>query len=342
MFDELYKDSLEKILEGKHLSFQETATLMEAIVTGVLTNIQVGALLIALRAKGETPEEISGAAKTLLEKSIKINVSKDILVDTCGTGGDMLKTFNISTIVALVCAAAGIPIAKHGNRSVSSESGSADLLSELGVKIELSPEKIKQSIEEINIGFIFAPAYHTAMKNVAPIRKELKTRTMFNLLGPLINPAFPTHQLLGVYDERLLKTVAQTLKNLGRKRAMVVHGSGADELCTWGINKVALLSEDGAIEEFSFYPEEVGIKRSRLEDIRGGKPSENAIIALKILNGEKGAKRDIVLLNAGAVFMLVGLTETIQEGIKIAAEVIDSGKAKEKLKELIKLSKEMN
>lgn len=342
MFNDLYKELLEKILKRENLSAQETANLIEAITKGELTDVQVGALLIALRAKGETPEEISGAAERLFNKSTKINLNKEVLVDTCGTGGDMLKTFNISTIVALICAAGGIPVAKHGNRSVSSESGSADLLSELGVKIELSPEGVRKSIEEINIGFIFAPAYHTAMKKVATVRRELKTRTIFNLLGPLINPASPTHQLLGVYDERLLKTIAQALKNLGRKRAMVIHGSGADELCTWGINKVAMLMENGTIEEFSFYPEEVGIKRSSLEEIKGGKPSENALIALKVLNGEKGAKRDIVLLNAGAVFMLVKEAKTIKEGIKIAAEIIDSGMAKKKLNELIEFTKEMN
>lgn len=342
MSEMIYKELLEKMLRKENLSSEEAAKMMDLIISKEITSTQTGALLIALRAKGEAPEEISGAATTLLEKAVKVNVKKEVLVDTCGTGGDMLKTFNISTIVAIICAAGGVPIAKHGNKSISSESGSADLLAELGVKIELSPEKVQQCIEEVNIGFIFAPAFHTAMKNVAPVRRELKTRTLFNLLGPLINPALPTHQLIGVYDESLLGIIAQALKKLGRKKAMVVHGSGADELCTWGINKVALLDEDGKINEFAFSPEEVGIKRSNLNEVKGGKPKENAIIALRILNGEKGPKRDIVLLNAGAVFMIAGKTKTIKEGIEFAAEIVDSGKAKQKLKELIELTREMN
>ncbi len=341
MSAELYKAFLEALLSGKGLSAKEAEILMDAITEKAFTDIQTAALLIALRAKGENSEEISGAAKALLKKACKIEVNGDILVDTCGTGGDMLQTFNVSTTVAIVCAAGGIPVAKHGNKSVSSKSGSADLLLEMGAKVELTPEGIKRCIEGLKLGFIFAPAYHQALKNAALIRRELGTKTIFNLLGPLINPAFPTHQLVGVFDERFLKPIAETLRKLGRKRAMVVHGCGADELCVWGENKVAFLKEDGSIDEFSFFPEDVGIKRSSIEEVKGGLPHDNALISLRILSGERGAKRDMVLLNAGAVFLLVGWARDLREGISIASEIIDSGKAKEKLNEFIRFTKEL-
>jgi len=291
--------------------------------------------------KGETAEEIAGCARAMRAQTTKVVTSQDPLMDTCGTGGDGLSTFNVSTVVAFVIAGAGVAVAKHGNRSVSSRCGSADVLETLGVRIDLGPEEIGRCLDEIGIGFLFAPRLHPAMKYALTPRREVGIRTIFNLLGPLTNPASASIQLLGVYDPRLTETIAEVLSLLGTHRALVVHGAdGLDELSTTGVNKVTQL-HNGQITTYHLDPQQLGLPSAELAQLRGGLPEENARIVRALLQGEKGAKRHIVLLNAAAGLLAAEMVNDFKEGLGLAAESIDSGRAIDKLEQLIGLSQSL-
>jgi len=300
---------------------------------GKATDAQIGAFLTALRIKGETIAEITGAAKVMREKAIRINAPQGT-VDTCGTGGDMARTFNISTTAAFVVSGAGIPVAKHGNRSVSSRSGSADLLQALGIDIELPPESVERCLREIGFGFLFAPIYHSAMRYALAPRREIGIRTIFNILGPLTNPAGARYQILGVYSSNLTEMMAEVLHNLGCIHGFVVHGEdGLDEITITGRTKISELNS-GKVENYFIDPTDFGMKTGKVEDLRGGDPRENAEITMNILKGEKGPKRDIVLLNASAAIVASGRANDLNEGIEIARSSIDSGAALRKLEEI--------
>lgn len=334
----MIKSAISKVIQGEHLSFSESSLVMEQIMDGRATDAQIGSFLTALRMKGETAEEIAGCAQVMIDKSQQIVIKNKALVDTCGTGGDDSGTFNISTTVALVVAGAGLAVAKHGNRSVSSKSGSADVLENLGVKINLTPAEVAQSIEEIDIGFLFAPIFHKSMKYALEPRKQIGIRSIFNILGPLTNPARAKHQVVGVYDSSLTELVAEVLKRLGVESAYVVHGAGGlDEFSTLGTNKVTELRE-GKLRSFELDPSEFNLPQASLQELKGGSPIENAEIIRRVLAGEKGATRDIVVLNAGAAIAIAGHAKSIAEGVKLAEETIDSGKAYAKLEQLIELS----
>lgn len=338
-----FRDLLNKLVSFESLSKQEIFDLFNQLMDGVLSNTQIASLLVALRMKGETSEEITGAALAMREKAIRIPVevtADEPLVDIVGTGGDATLTFNISTASAFVVAAGGVKVAKHGNRSVSSKSGSADVLEALGVNINVSPEVVSLAVNKIGIGFLFAQRLHPAMKHAAPVRKELGIRSIFNLLGPLSNPAYPNTFLLGVYDRDKVKVFAQALKDMGVKKAFVVHGAGGmDELSNIGENYVCYF--DGyEINEMTINPVEFGLPIYTLEEIRGGEPSENAKIILEIFSGKRDGKMDIVALNSGAALYLAGKCNTLREGIELAYNIILSGKAMDKLNELIRFSKE--
>lgn len=310
---------------------------MNEIMEGEASNAQIGAFITALRMKGETIEELAGAAKVMRAKAAKIKVDGTI-VDTCGTGGDGTNTFNISTACAFVAAGGGLRVAKHGNRSVSSQCGSADVLHALGVRIDCAPEQVKECIRKIGIGFLYAPIFHSAMKYAAPPRREIGIRTIFNLLGPLSNPAAANVQLLGVYDAALTLVMAEVLKKLGVGAALVVHGEGGfDEITITGSTRVSELKQ-GKIITYEICPEDFGLKRGILEDIIGGDANQNAKIIQSVLSGEKGPKRDILLLNAGALFMAAEAAKDFKEGIALAERSIDSGAATEKLKQLIEVT----
>ena len=325
---------------------------MNEIMTGKATQAQIGSFITALRLKGETTEEITGAAIVMREKAIKIginsatldldrddiNIDRETIVDTCGTGGTNTNTFNISTTVAFVVSGAGLKVAKHGNRGVSSVCGSADVIKALGVNIDISHEKVKECIEKIGIGFLYAPLFHNAMKFAIGPRREIGIRTIFNMLGPLTNPANATCQVLGVYKEELTDKLASVLKNLDVKRAFVVYGMDTlDEITITGETKISEL-KDNKIKRYYIKPQDFGIKKARLSDIKGGSIEENAVIVKKVLMGEKGPKQDVVLLNASAAFVAGGMARNFKDGIKIARESIESGKAMEKLKKLIELT----
>lgn len=332
----MIKDAIKKIVGQQDLTRQEAAATMDMIMKGEATPSQIAAFITALRMKGEAADEITGCAEKMREHAININPKNQNLVDTCGTGGDVSGTFNISTVTALVAAGAEISIAKHGNRSVSSKCGSADLLETLGVKIDLEPAKVEQCINEVGIGFIFAPIFHQAMKFAMPTRKEIGIRTVFNILGPLTNPARANAQVLGVFNPDLTEMLATVLGNLGVKEALVVHGmDGLDEISICDKTMISQLKE-GKVENYLIKPEDLGIKRAKKEDILGGSAQENVAITHKILKGEeKGPKRDIVLVNAGAAIYVGGKAKDLEAGIKLAAESIDSGSANKKLEELI-------
>ncbi len=334
------KEYINKVVEQQDLEKEEAEEAMKTIMSGGATDAQIAAFLTALRIKGETVEEISACAKIMRDFAATIHPKVEgTLVDTCGTGGDKIKTFNISTISAFVVAGAGIPIAKHGNRSVTSKSGSADLLEALGVKIDLTPQQVEKNIEDIGIGFMFAPGFHSAMKHAIGARREMGIRTVFNILGPLTNPAHAQAQVLGVYDQDLTEIMANVLGELGTERAVVVHGLvSLDEISTVGETQVSELN-DKVVTTYTIKPEDYGIKRANLYELVGGDPTDNARIAKKILkNKEKGPKRDIVLLNAAAGIYVGGKADSISEGISIAEESIDSGNAYKKLELLIKHS----
>jgi len=336
----MIKDFIQKLVDGYDLSRDQAGTAMKEIMKGEATPSQIASFITALRMKGETAEEITGCAEVMRENAVRIDPKVKDLVDTCGTGGDASGTFNISTVSAIVASAAGVPIAKHGNRSVSSKCGSADILEALGVKIDLPPEKVKKSIEDVGFGFIFAPNFHPAMKFAMPSRREIGIRTVFNILGPLTNPASAKNQVLGIFSEKLTVLMAQVLKNLGSEEVMVVHGmDGIDEISVSDKTKISHLKESN-IRNYFLEPKTFKMRRYALDDILGGSVNDNIKITNDILNGEeKGAKRDIVLLNSAAAIMVGKKAKDMFEGIRIAAETIDSGKARKKLEEMIKFSK---
>ncbi len=340
----MIKDAIAKIIENEDLDEKQMVGVMNEIMGGEATPAQIGSFITALRMKGETIEEISGAAKVMREKATGIStgvaVDKgEILVDTCGTGGDSSGTFNVSTATAFVVAAAGIPVAKHGNRSVSSHCGSADVLEALGVNLDLSPEQVESCVREVGIGFLFAPMLHGAMKYAIGPRREIGIRTIFNVLGPLTNPAGANVQLLGVYSPDLCEKLARVLGRLGTLRALVVCGSGnVDELTVTGKTEVAELS-DGNVRTYSVSPEDVGLGRSKLADLQGGEtPEEAALILRDLLGGADGPKRDMLLLNSGAALYAAGNASDLKKGVELAADTIDSGAALARLEALINFS----
>lgn len=334
-----------KVVAGSNLELAEMEQVMTEIMTGAATQAQIGSFITALRIKGETVAEISGAAKVMRQQATRIETGLDLaggelLVDTCGTGGDGSHTFNISTTTALVAAAAGLKVAKHGNRSVSSSCGSADVLAALGVNLELGPEAVADCIAQVGIGFLFAPLLHGAMKYAIGPRREIGLRTIFNLLGPLTNPAGANVQLLGVYAPELTLTLASVLKELGSSRAMVVHGAGGlDELSLAGENRLAWLNR-GEIQEMKLAPSAAGLKEAPNRALRGGEANDNAAIISAILEGrESGPRRDIVLLNSAALLVVAGLVESFKEGVDVAAGLIADGAVKRKLAELVEFSR---
>ena len=331
----MIKDAISKVVSRQNLTEEEASMTMDTIMRGEATPSQVAALITALRMKGESVDEITGFAKQMRAHSVQIHPQNPDIVDTCGTGGDVSHTFNISTVSALVATGAGVPIAKHGNRSVSSKCGSADLLEAFGVKIDLPPEKVCESIDKIGFGFMFAPNFHPAMKYAGPTRKEIGIRTIFNILGPLTNPAGAPYQILGVFSEALTEVMAEVLKNLGTKRAVVVHGmDGLDEISISDKTKVSEL-KDGKIKNYFIKPEDFGMKRSKKSDIIVQNVEEAKIAALEILEQHnKGPKMDIVIVNAAAAIYVSGTAKTIQAGIKIAEESINSSAAFKKLEEI--------
>ncbi len=332
----MIKEAISKVVDGENLSQEEAAGVMNEIMSGDATPAQIACFMTALRIKGETVDEITGCARIMREKVTRIETKTELLVDTCGTGGDGAHTFNISTTAALVAAGAGLHIAKHGNRSVSSKSGSADVLKALGVNIEADAATVARCVDEIGIGFLFAPMLHPAMKYAIGPRREIGIRTIFNILGPLTNPAGAQAQVLGVYDVALIETLANVLKNLGSKRVFVVHGGdGLDEITITDKTYVAELV-NGEVRSYVIDPEELGMSKADMSSLVGGTAEENAQITLDILRGEKGPRRDIVLLNSAAAIAAGGLAANLIDGIQLAAKSIDSGKAMEKLELLRK------
>ncbi|RMG67662.1 MAG: anthranilate phosphoribosyltransferase [Nitrospirae bacterium] len=336
----MIKEAINILVQGINLSEDEMVECMNEIMEGRATDAQIGAFLTALRIKGETVEEITGAARVMRQKAARIEAPEGV-VDTCGTGGDMAHTFNVSTTTAIVVAAGGVPVAKHGNRSVSSKSGSADVLEALGVKIDLPPEKVQRCLEETGFGFLFAPLFHPAMKYAIGPRREMGIRTIFNILGPITNPAGAKRQILGVFSDRLTEPLAQVLGRLGAEDVMVLHGEdGLDEATITDGTKVSRLKR-GEVESFIIAPEDFGFKRATLDDISGGDATENARITTEILRGQKGPKRDMVIMNAALTLMVAGKTEDIKEAKAIAEQTIDSGAAIRKLEEIREVSQKV-
>ncbi len=331
----MIRTAIQKLVEGKSLSNEEVMGAMNCIMDGEATQAQIGSFITALRIKGETIDEITGCARVMRDKAEKIILDLDYYIDTCGTGGDGAKTFNVSTASAFVAAAGGVHVAKHGNRSVSSRSGSADVLEALGAKIDLSPYQVKKCIEDVGIGFLFAPSFHKSMKHAAGPRRELGIRTVFNILGPLTNPAGAAGQVLGVYDGKLTELVANVLLNLGIERALVFNGNdGVDEITTTTTTKISEL-KDGSVKNYEFNPEQYGIKKACLDDIKGGDAGVNAEIIRNIFKGEQGPERDIVVVNSAAAFYVGKKVDSLEEGIKAAQQIIDSGLVLNKLQEFI-------
>lgn len=338
----MIKEAIAKVVERIDLEEHEMSDVIEMMMDGEATPGQISSFLVALRMKGESVSEITGAAKVMLDKAIRIHSRHEVIVDLCGTGGDRQGTFNVSTAAAFVVAGAGVPVAKHGNRSVSSYVGSADVLEALGIDITHSAEVAEKCLDEAGIVFLFAPNYHPAMKNVAGPRKEIGVRTIFNILGPIVNPAGVKHQVVGVYSEVLLDPVVKVLRNLGHKSAMVVHGADSmDEITVTGKTVVAEL-KDGMVKKYQLDPLDLGIKRRNISELKGGRTAkENARIFRSILRGEeKEAKRDIVLINAAAAIYVSETSPDLREALERAVESLDSGKALSKLEELAKITKE--
>lgn len=334
----MIKEAIDKIVNRKDLTESESEAVMTEIMEGKALPTQIASFITALRMKGETVQEITGCAAVMRRMVTRINTKNKFLVDTCGTGGDKAHTFNISTISAFVASGAGVVIAKHGNRSVSSKCGSADLLEELGVNIEAPVRIVERCLDEIGIGFLFAPLLHGAMKFAIGPRREIGIRTIFNILGPLTNPAGAQAQVLGVYDPGLTKTMAQVLGNLGCTEAWVVHGSdGLDEVTTTGLTQVSRWIE-GRLEEFQIEPKDCGIPLAKKDVLLGGEKMQNAKIARDVLEGKKGPERDIVVLNAAVAIVCGKKAKDIKEGIKLANESIDSGKALKKLAEMVRIT----
>jgi len=331
------KEFIAKISDGVDLTSSEAERAMELIMDGSATHAQIGALLMGLKLKGETPQEITGFARAMRRRALGFRVPMDV-VDTCGTGGDYVGTFNISTAAAFVAAGAGVPVAKHGNRSVSSRCGSADVLERLGVKIDLEPEQAEKCLRSVGIAFLFAPKYHRATKNAMGPRKELGIKTIFNILGPLTNPAGAEAQLLGVFDPDLTQTIAEVLAALGTKRAFVVCGSdGLDEVTVTGTTRITELNA-GFIQTYEFDPRKLGFEIRSIEEIKGGDPEKNAEILLGVLEGEKGPQRDAVVLNAAFAVLAGNKAFSLKEAVEKAEHSLDSGAALRKLKELIKFT----
>jgi anthranilate phosphoribosyltransferase len=326
---------LGQLLDGQDLTRDDARAAMDTIMSGEATPAQIGGFLVALRLKGETADEIAGCAEAMRAHVLPVRPRRDDLVDTAGTGGDGGRTFNISTAAALVAAAAGAGVAKHGNRAVSSASGSADVLEALGFSLELPPERIAQSIDELGFGFLFAPTHHPAMKHAAPVRKELAARTVFNVLGPLTNPAGARAQVVGVYSPDLVRTLAEVLAALGARRAFVVHGaSGIDELSPAGPNLVCEVV-DGGVREREIDPLDLGVPRCAPEALRGGSPDENAQAIRDVFAGADGGRRDAILLNAAGAIAAGGHAEDLREGLELARTAVESGAAGERLEALI-------
>ena len=336
----MIREAIDTLVSGNSLTMEQAAVVMNEIMNGEATPAQFGSFVTALRLKGETVHEIAGMARAMREKAIPVATSGPV-VDTCGTGGDASQTFNISTTASLVVAAAGLKVAKHGNRGMSSGCGSADVLDALGVKIDLGAQEVEKCLEEVGIGFMFAPIFHPAMKYASPPRREIGIRTVFNILGPLTNPAGAEAQLLGVADGALTMKMAEVLSLLGCHHALVVHGEdGLDEITLGGQTTVCELKED-EITRYLIDPEEFGFRRVNMASLRGGPPQESAAIIRRVLAGETGPHRDIVLLNAAAALVAGDRAENLEQGIKIAAQAIDSGNASEKLENLIALSQRL-
>lgn len=335
----MIQEAIYKLINKENLSLSLTESVMDEIMGGEATNAQISSFLTAMRMKGESIDEITACALSMRKHGTKLKSDGDVL-EIVGTGGDEAFTFNISTISSFVISAAGIPVAKHGNRSVSSKCGSADVLEALGINIDISVEKSEKILKEIGMCFMFAPRYHSSMKYAAPVRKELGVRTIFNILGPLSSPAKANLQLLGVYDENLVEPLAKVLANLGVKRAMVVHGhDGLDEVTLTSSSTICEVNH-GKLNSFFLDPHQLGFEYCKVEDLVGGNPEENAQIARNILNGEKGPKRDIVLLNSGVCLYMTYNDITLRECIKMSEDMIDSGKAMEQLNRFIQLSNE--
>ncbi|WP_413935471.1 anthranilate phosphoribosyltransferase [Nitrospira sp. BLG_1] len=331
----MIKDALAKLADRIDLSAQEAETVLCEVMDGSATSAQIAAYLMGLRQKGETVDEIVGSARAMRSRAVRISVGASIVVDTCGTGGDGANTFNISTTAAFVVAGAGITVAKHGNRSVSSRSGSADVLSALGVKIELERERVADCIDEVGIGFLFAPHYHSAMKHCAGPRQEMGIRTILNVLGPLTNPAGATHQVLGVYEAQKTEILGRVLLELGSQHCFVIHGmDGLDEITLSDRTKVSE-GKSGVVSSYFISPEEFELPRVPRKEVAGGSPEDNARIVKEILQGRKSSKRDIVCLNAAPAMVAGQKAKTLKEGFRMAQQTIDSGAAAEKLDRLI-------
>ncbi len=336
----MYSDNYERIYpetyreQGSHIGRSRDRYFKEFFTEA--TDAQIAAFLTALKLKGETPDEIAGLVRGMKKAANLIRPKvKGTLVDTCGTGGDSTGTINVSTGAAIVAAAAGVPIAKHGNYSITSKSGSADVLRELGIRIDMSPKDVEKTIESVGIGFMLAPVFHPSMKRVGQIRRDIGFRTVFNILGPLTNPAGAEAQVIGVFDGSMCETMANVLKITGTKRALVVHGSGMDEISNIGETQIVELN-NGKITKYTVTPEKLGVKHAAVNDILGGSPEQNAGDIVDVLSGTKGAKRDIIVINAGAALLVGGKSDSLTAGINMAAQTIDSGKALDKLKDFVK------
>ena len=334
----MIQEAIRDLIAGADLDRAQMRAVMEQIMSGQATDAQIGAFLVALRIKGETIDEIAGGAEVMREKATPIVTVRPDLIDTCGTGGDDSGTFNISTTVAFVACGAGLAVAKHGTRSISSQCGSSDVLTALGVNVEATPEKVGECIDEVGIGFLFAIALHGAMKHAIGPRRELATRTVFNILGPLTNPAGAKRQLLGVFDGALTEALAGVLRELGSDQALVVHGSdGLDEITLTGPTQVSEL-RDGQVSTRQIHPGDFGLQTVSAEALKGGDADCNARILRGVLDGEEGPQRDVVLLNAAAAMVVGGLAEDITAGLEVARESIDSGKARQALDRLVEVS----
>ncbi|MFQ5580611.1 MAG: anthranilate phosphoribosyltransferase [Nitrospiria bacterium] len=334
----MIKEAISKVVERVDLSEAEAEGAMREIMEGAATPSQIACYITALRMKGETVSEITGSARVMREKATLVRVDDPMVVDTCGTGGDQMNTFNISTTVAFVVAGAGVTVAKHGNRSVSSSCGSADVLKSLGVRIDLPPDEVERCVNELGVGFLFAPLFHGAMKHAMVPRSETGIRTIFNILGPLTNPARASVQVLGVFSEELTDLMAQVLVNLGTRHCFIVHGmDGLDEITVTGRSRISE-GKGGRVAAYYLEPKDFQFSNRDLKDLMGGSAEKNAEILLSVLRGEKGARREVVLMNAAPAFVAVGKSKTLQEGAALAAESIDSGKAMEKLDRLKKVT----
>lgn len=336
----MYQTALRKIVMKQDLEEEEMTQLMDRLMSGELSEAQIGALMGALATKGETFTELAGAARSMRRKAVRIHAATGTVVDTCGTGGDGAQTFNISTTAAFVVAGCGATVAKHGNRSISSKCGSADVLEALGVRLDVDPEIVEEGIAELGIGFLFAPLYHGAMRHAAKPRKEVGIRSIFNMLGPLTNPAGANCQLLGVYAPELTEMFAQALKLLGARSAFVVHGhDGLDEISVCAPTRVSEL-KDGRIRTYDVTPEQLIGRTSNAEDLVGGEPKLNASITEAVLKGEPGPRRDVIVANAGVALVAAGLADAFKDGIGQAEQAIDSGAAMDKLQALIRFTQE--